>query len=233
MQHDVAVRDHRALGLAGRARGVDEDREVLGLARGRCAAPTRRGCVASYSRAERAQLRRGSSPAGRRARAGLPCRTRRSCAAAAGARAPPAPCRAARRPRRTAIDRARVGEQVLDLRRRRRSDRCRSPRRRRRARRGPRTAIRGWCWRGSRPPRRARSRARRGPCRPRARRGRARPRSRPARCRTPSGAGWSAGRASCTPCQNICGTCRSCAHLHCFFFFQRRCPRTPASFMPR
>ena len=51
----------------------------------------------------------------------------------------------------------------------RRSGRCRWRPRLRRARRGRRTATRGWCWTGSRPLRPARSRARRAPFRPRAR----------------------------------------------------------------
>ena len=47
LEDDVAVREHRALGLAGGARGVDQDRELLGPCEPRPAAPTRPGCAAS------------------------------------------------------------------------------------------------------------------------------------------------------------------------------------------
>ncbi len=52
--------------------------------------------------AELAQRGQADHHSGRGSRAGPPCRRRRSCAAAAGARAPRAPCRAAPRPRRRA-----------------------------------------------------------------------------------------------------------------------------------
>ena len=44
LEDDVAMGQHRALGRAGRARGVDDDRHVARLAAWRCGPPIRRGC---------------------------------------------------------------------------------------------------------------------------------------------------------------------------------------------
>ena len=125
---DAAVRVHRALGLAGRARGVDQDRQVVGAAGGGALVELARMRLRVLA-AELAQRRRARAPAGRGSRAGPRCRRRRSSPARAGARAPPAPCRAARRPRRRSPGCAnrRRGTRPGP---RRRSGRCRSRRRR-------------------------------------------------------------------------------------------------------
>ena len=124
------------------------------------------------------------------------------------------------------VDRARIRAADTRPAPARRSDRCRSTRRRRRECPGRRRAIRGWCWRASRRIRPARSRARPAPCRSRARSGRTRSRSCSARCRTASGAGSTCGAARrVTPCQNIFGTVSvaSPRHRQSFLRFHRRC----------
>ena len=241
---------HRALGLAGGARGVDQDGQVVGPA-GPGTLHHRAGVQRVVLAAQRAQGVQADHARIVAACAGPPCRRPRSCAAAAAARALRAPCRAARRLRRTGSWCAspRTGTAPGW---RRRSGRCRWRRRRSSARPGRPAPSRPRCWPGS-------TRVSWG-LKPRLS-------SPPAISRTASPvccqvelrqmprSFWriqTFGPRCSTAFQNIAdsvspGTTMSVqgwmcaksqrllipAYLQFFFFFQRRSPRTPVSFRPR
>ena len=121
LAHEVALADHRAPWAAGGARGVDEERRVVGLRPPSTAASTGAGCAPRVlgPAQESAKLITSGSLKPRRPR--LDTRRWRE---RGSARAPPAPCRAAPRPRRTAIARSEIAQDVFDL-PGERSDRCR------------------------------------------------------------------------------------------------------------
>ena len=77
-RRSAAVQVHRALGLAGGAGGVDQDREVFGLASRRCAARVHAGCAARWSRPSSRSASRLITIGSSQVATGPPCRTRRS-----------------------------------------------------------------------------------------------------------------------------------------------------------
>ena len=121
---------HRALGLAGRARGVDQDREVIGPARG-TRASNWPGCARRGARAELAQRRQATARADRRSRAARRCRIRRSTRAAAGGSRTSSALSSCSSSSTNRMRVARIGAARTRPAAVRRSDRCRSRRRRR------------------------------------------------------------------------------------------------------